>query len=77
MTLCMTFCFLTIIFSTEMKTKTITLTVNIPDNGKPYNITTVIADATPPSLNDHDRIREIRREVWLVDAVGSEARTLG
>lgn len=60
-----------------MKTKPITITINVPDDGKPYNITALVADATPAGQSDHDRVREITRKVWVVDAGSDEARTLG
>lgn len=60
-----------------MKTKPVTITVQVPDNGKPHHITAVIADSDPPSHHDHDRVRDIHRQVWFVGVDESEARPVG
>ena len=56
--------------------KTITITLQIPDDNKPYNITALVADATPAGQSDHDRVRSITRKVWVVDAGSSDPKFL-
>lgn len=60
-----------------MKTKPITITINVPDNGKPHNIAVTVADSSPVSQNDSDRSRLLARKVWVVDAGESTARPIG
>lgn len=60
-----------------MKTKSITITVNVPDDGKSYNVTALVADSSPVSQNDSDRSRLLARKVWVVDAGETTARPVG
>ncbi len=60
-----------------MKTKPITITINVPDDGKSYNITALVADATPAGQSDHDRVREITRKVWVVGVGETTPKPVG
>jgi hypothetical protein len=60
-----------------MKTKPITVTLNVPDDNKSYNITALVADATPAGQSDHDRVREITRKVWVVGAGETTVQPVG
>lgn len=59
------------------KTKPITITVNVPDNGNPHHVTVTVADSSPVSQDDSDRARLLARKVWVVGAGETTARSIG
>ena len=60
-----------------MKTKPVTIIVEVPDDGKDYTVCVNVADATPPGQSDYDRLRPITRTVWSVTAGSQEAGRVG
>ena len=54
--------------TTKMKTKLVNIQVAVPDNGRPHSITAFVADTTPASSGDHDRVRHLERQLFVVPA---------